>query len=191
MKEEIIKYFICPHQEKSKICREELVLDEVFDYFKSGGLNEIKEGYLKCKSCGSRFPIFFGIPVLVSNMTDFLRWNISHLKVLSQTHGQINKKMIEDAMLLLLKKTPKKEWSRLFHITPNTSSKMINGPKDCYFVNHYDSLLTLVGADHPLYGSVMKYCIMSPYSVLSEFLKSYLCINNSAMLEIGCHAGGA
>ena len=190
MREEIINYLICPHQDKNLTCQEGLVLDEVFDWFNSNGLNEIKEGYLKCKGCGSRFPIFLGIPVLLADLTDFLRWNIPHLRVLSQKYSRINRKMIEDAIFLLLEGTPKKERSCLFHITPKVSLKMIRGAKDGHFINYYDSLIKIVGKDHPLYGPVMKYYSLSPYSVLNTFLKSYLGIKNNAVMEVGCHAGG-
>jgi len=190
MQEEIINYLICPHQEKNRTCQAGLVLDEVFDCSKSNGLNEINEGYLKCKGCGSRFPIFLGIPVLLANMTNFLRWNIPHLMVLSQKYNRINRKMIADAIFLLLEEIPKKERPYLFYITPKVSLKMIKGARDGYFVNNYDSLLKLIGENHPLYGPIMKYYPLSLDSVLNAFLKSYLGINNNAVMEVGCHVGG-
>ena len=57
MKESIVSYLVCPNKIKGKACRKGLVLKEVFRHFKSAP-EEIKEGFLECRVCGSRFPIF-------------------------------------------------------------------------------------------------------------------------------------
>lgn len=200
MKENIVTYLACPKKIKKKACGNELVLDEVFSFFKSS-TKEVKEGYLKCKACGMRFPIFFGIPILVSNLSEYLRNNFCIILELSKRYGQINRNLAADSLLLAEKAKPKDK-KELFAKSKKQYAQRIKAAfEDNYIISHYDNLLALAKSDEPLYDFLGRYRDESPHLVLEEFLKSYsnipvkpLRINgaskNSLALEVGCNVGG-
>lgn len=189
MKENILSYLACPKKIKTKTCRSELVLDEVFSFFKSSA-EEIKEGYLKCRTCGSRFPIFFGIPVLTSNLSEYLRDNFYIILELSKRYGQVNRNLVADS-LLLAKKAKPKDKKELFDQTKKQYAERVRALfENNYIISHYDNFLTLAKRDEPLYDFLNEYQDKTPHLVLEEFLKSYSNTKDSLALEIGCGVGG-
>ena len=187
MKENILTYLACP--KKIKTCRNELVLDEVFSFFKSG-TKEVKEGYLKCRTCGSRFPIFFGIPVLISNLSEYLRDNFYIILELSKRYGQVNRNLVADS-LLLAKKAKPKDKKELFDQTKKQYARRAKTLfENNYIINHYDNFSALAKSDEPLYDFLKEYQDKTPHLVLEEFLKSYSNTKDSLALEIGCNVGG-
>ena len=187
MKENILTYLACP--KKAKTCRNDLVLDEVFSYFKSS-TKEVKEGYLKCRACGSRFPIFFGIPVLTSNLSKWLRNNFYIVLELSKRHGQINRNLLADSLLLAKKARPKDK-KELFDQTKKQYAERARAIfENSYIINHYDNLLALAKPDEPLYDFLKRYQDKTPHLVLKEFLSTYSNTKESLALEIGCGVGG-
>ena len=189
MNENILKYLACPKKIKAKTCHNELVLDEVFSYFKSS-TKEIKEGYLKCKACRSRFPIFFGIPVLISDMPKYLRDNFYIILELSKRYGQINRNLAADS-LLLAKQAKPKDKKELFGQTKRQYARRVKAIfENNYIINHYDSFLALARTDEPMYDFLKRFQDKSPHLVLEEFLKSYSNTKDSLALEVGCSIGG-
>lgn len=189
MKESILTHLACPKKTKAKTCRNDLVLDEVFSYFKSTN-KEIKEGYLKCSGCGSHFPIFFGIPVLTSDLAKYLRHNFYIILELSKTYGQVNRNLVADSLLLAKKARPKDK-KELFEQTKKQYAKRVKAVFEYnYIINHYDNLLALAKPDEPMYDFLKRYQHKSPHLVLKEFLKSHSNTKESLALEIGCSVGG-
>jgi len=181
MKENILTYLVCPKKIKTKICCNELVLDEVFNFSKSN-TKEVREGYLKCKSCNSRFPVFFGIPVLISNLPGYLQ--------LAKKYGQINRNLVADSLLLAKQAKPKAK-KELFGQTKKQYASQVRALlENNYIINHYDNFLALAKPDEPLDGFLRKYQHNSPHLVLEEFLKSYLNTKDSLALDVGCNIGG-
>ena len=189
MKGNILTYLACPKKIKTKTCCSELVLDEVFSFFKSS-IEEIKEGYLKCKACSSRFPIFFGIPVLTSDLSKYLRDNFYIILELSKRYGQINRNLVADS-LLLAKQAKPKDKKELFDQTKKQYARRVKVLfENNYIINHYDNLSALAKSNEPLYDFLRRYQDKSPHLVLEEFLKSYSNTKGSLALEIGCNVGG-
>lgn len=189
METKILSYFSCPRKIKKKTCHNELVLDEVFSFFKSG-TKELKEGYLKCKACGSRFPIFFGIPVLVSNVAKYLRDNFYVALELSKEYGKINKGLVADS-LLLAKQAKPKDKKELFEHTKAQYAMITEAIfENSYLINYYDSFVRLAKSNEPLYDFLNKYKDKNPHLALDKFLSSYSKNKGALALEIGCNAGG-
>lgn len=158
MKENILTYLACPNKIKAKACHNELVLDEVFSFFKSS-TEEIKEGYIKCKACGIRFPIFFGIPILISDMPGYLRNNFYLILQLSKRYGQINRNLVADS-LLLTKKAKPKDKKELFAQTKKQYARRVKAIfENNYIINHYDNLAALAKPDEPLYDFLNEFKI--------------------------------
>lgn len=188
MKENILTYLACPKKIKRKTCHNELVLNEVFSYFKSS-TKEIKEGYLKCKSCGMRFPIFFGIPVLVSNLSEYLRDNFYIVLELSKRYGRINRNLVADSLLLAKRAKPKDKKELFDHTKKQYAERVKAIFENNYIINHYDNLSALTKSNEPLYDFLRRYQDKSPHLVLEEFLKSYSNTKDSLALEVGCGVG--
>ena len=172
MKENILAYLVCPKKIKAKTCNNQLILDEVFSFFKSD-FQEIREGYLKCKACNMRFPIFFGIPVLTSNLPKYLRDNFYIILELSKQYGRMDKGLIADS-LLLAKQAKPKDRKELFDHSKEQYLRRIKAIfENNYIINHYDNFLTLAKPDEPLYDFLRRYRDKNTHLVLEELLNSY------------------
>lgn len=190
MKQDILKYLACPKKAKSKACRSSLVLDEVFSFFPRD-TGEVREGYLKCKGCGSRFPVFFGIPVLTSDLSKYLRDNFCIILELSKRYGGINKNLIADS-LLLAKQAGPKERREVFAKPRRQYARRVKVLfENNYIASHYDNFLALARPEEPLYDFLKRFQNKSPHRVLMEFLaRMDTRDNHSLALEIGCGVGG-
>jgi len=186
----MLTFLVCPHKTGAHACRRKLVLENVFSYFNKSAKG-IKEGYLKCTGCGTRYPIFFGIPILVDNFCEYLRSNLPIIMELSKKYEQINRKLIADSIFLILEQVPPKERKKLFHISKKQAQiilrKTLNSP---YLVNYYGDVSSFFHTDHPLYELVNKYKDIVPYRVLEKFMGLHQTIKNDLALEIGCNLGG-
>lgn len=189
MKKNILKHLACPKKIKNKTCLGELVLDEVFNFFKSSD-KEIKEGYLKCKDCGCRFPVFFGIPILTSDVPKFLKDNFYIILELSKKYGPIDKGLVAES-LLLVKQAKSKNKKEIFELTKRQYAARARAIfENDYIINHYDNFLDLAKPDEPLYDFLKKYQNENPHLVLEEFLNTHSSSKDSLALEIGCNVGG-
>ena len=189
MRKNILTYLICPKRIKAKACNNKLILGEVFSFFKSNS-QEIREGYLKCKACNSRFPIFFGIPVLISNLSEYLRDNFYIILKLSEQYGRMDKRLLADSLLLAKQAKPKDRKELFDHTKAQYLHRIKAIFENNYIINHYDHLLKLAKPDEPLYDFLKRYQDKTPHLVLEEFLNSYSNSKAPSALEIGCNIGG-
>jgi SAM-dependent methyltransferase/uncharacterized protein YbaR (Trm112 family) len=189
MKENVVSYFACPNRVGAGACRNELALEAVFSFFKSEK-KEIKEGYLKCKACGMRFPVFFGIPVLIADLAGYLRANFYIILELSKRYGRLNKGLVADA-LLTVKKAKPKDKSELFVYTKKQYAQILKAAcENKYIISHYDNIAALAKPDEPLYDFLNRYENETPHRALEDFLKAYTYNNDALTLEVGCNVGG-
>lgn len=189
MKEDILGYLACPNKIKAKTCGNKLIIDEVFSYFRSSS-REIKEGYLRCKACNARFPVFFGIPVLTSALPKYLRENFYVILQLSKKYGQLDKRLIADSLSLAEQARPKDK-KELFEQTKRQYLRRIKAAFESnYIISHYDNFLVLAKPGEPLYDFLSYWQDKTPHRVLEEFLNSHSNSRVPLALEIGCNVGG-
>ncbi|MFQ5868037.1 MAG: class I SAM-dependent methyltransferase, partial [bacterium] len=134
--------------------------------------------------------IFFGIPVLISNLSEYLRDNFYIILELSKRYGQVNRNLVADS-LLLAKKAKPKDKKELFEQTKKQYAERVKALfENNYIISHYDNFSALAKPDEPLYDFLNEYQDKTPHLVLEEFLKSYWNSKDSLALEIGCNVGG-
>jgi len=189
MKENILDYLACPNRIGSKTCHNKLTVAEVFSYFKSRPA-EIREGYLKCKACSRRFPIFFGIPVLINNLPEYLRDNLYIILELSKRYGGIDKGLIVDSLSLAEQARPKDKKELFSHNRGQYLRRIKAIFENNYIINHFDNFLSLAKPGEPLYDFLRKYRNKTPHLILEEFLNSHSNSKVQLALEIGCNVGG-
>ncbi|MBN3038787.1 MAG: methyltransferase domain-containing protein [Candidatus Omnitrophica bacterium] len=189
MDKNVIKYLACPKKLSKGTCRGELALDEVFSFHKSN-TDEIEQGYIKCRRCGASFPIFFAIPVLISDLGEYLKSNLSIILELSRKYGRLDKDLIADS-LLSIKRAKRQNQEALFTRPKNEYKNRINTVFESHYItSHYDDLLSLARRQEPLYDFIDKYRLQTPHLMLKGFLKRYAKNGRSLALEVGCNVGG-
>lgn len=186
MKEDVSAILVCPKKRGADTCRGRLFLEEVFSYSKG----EVKEGYLRCKACSSHFPIFFGIPVIVSDVPKYLRENFCIILELSRRYGEINKNLIVDSLALVKRTMPRGRKELFSQPRREYARRVRNIIEDDYILSHYESPFSLAVPEEPLYSFLARYSHITPHIILEKFLKSYSNSGGGIAAEVGCGAGG-
>lgn len=175
MQKNILAFLACPHQEKKEVCRGKLFL---------------VENYLVCRKCQRRYPIFFGIPLLVNNLADYLRENLPVILALAKKYKlTMDPSLLGDALLLVKQKQTENKSKELFSQTKKQAEERIkNLNQNPYFLSHYGNFNDFIDPDHPLANWLKKQ--PKPHSILADFLKKYAPKKVDYALEIGSNVGG-
>jgi len=182
MKRATVKDVACPAMTAAGMCKGGLELSSDIPVVEAPNpAHGILEAILACARCGARYPVLFGIPVLIGETRSFLRANYGSFFRFS---AELNIPL-SSAMQAYLRR-------QYAHMqTPDGSASAFHGNEQHlsqYVAGHYDNLLDTLPATHPLREFLRKYYEKDLYSTFIEaipFPEKPL----ERGLDIGCNVG--
>ena len=191
MKQEALKWLVCPRKKGDRPCHGTLQVERAMSHWDEDP-GEILEAILRCDGCKTTYPVVCGIPILMDELPQYLRRNYYFMVGCCLAQGSLSKEMqaaLLNYVLLDLKSGEEELFPTARTYSRETQLDFLTeiGP---YLCNHYDNLGSLLKRSDPLYEFVKAHSTRNPHAVLEGFADRYSNGGQGLALDIGCHVGG-
>jgi SAM-dependent methyltransferase/uncharacterized protein YbaR (Trm112 family) len=194
MDRSLLEKVICPTFIDGARCGGRLSLreDEVAPSFRAGDPGELLEGALGCGSCGMRYPVMLGVPILLDGVRNFLRYGIKLLSGFIEQHGGTSaamRKFINNEILKALKRKdePVAPISTEYKgMTADGMQKYIA----VYLDSHFGDPAKSAGNDVTRRLNEVLHKKKNPVHVLVDMAQRHLHVKKPRCLDLGCSVGG-
>ncbi len=191
MKQEDLRWLVCPRKEEARPCHGTLQVEQVMSDWDEDP-QESLEAILRCYGCKTTYPVVCGIPILMDELPQYLRRNYYFIVGFCRAQGSLSDEMqaaLLNYVLLDLKSGEEEIFPTARRYTRQTQLGFLTeiGP---YLCNHYDDLGSIVKASDPLYEFLKAYSTRNPHTVLEGFAAHHGNGGQGVTVDIGCHVGG-
>ncbi len=191
MKQEVLKWLVCPRLEGTRPCHGTLQVERVMSHWGKDP-QESLEAILRCEGCKATYPVVCGIPILMNELPKYLRHNYSFMVGCCRAQASLSDEMqavLLNYVLSDLESAEEKLFPTERRFTRETQLDFLTeiGP---YLCNHYDDLGSVVKSSDPLYEFLKGYSARNPHAVLAGFATCYGNGGQDLAVDIGCHVGG-
>ncbi len=191
MKQESLRWLVCPGREGAQSCHGTLQIEQEMSHWNEDP-QESLEAILRCDGCKRTYPVVCGISILMDKLPQYLRRNYSVIVGCCRSQASLSDEMqaaLLNYVLLDLKSGEEELFPRARRYTRETELDFLaeTGP---YLCNHYDDLGSLARRSDPLYDFLKAYSTRNPHAVLEDFATRYGNGGQGLAVDIGCHVGG-
>ena len=191
MKQEALKWLVCPRIEGTRPCHGTLQVEQAMSTWDNDA-EEILEAILRCDCCKTTYPVVCGIPILMDELPKYLRHHYSFMVGYCRAQDSLSdevKTALLNYVLLDLKNGEEELFPTARRYTRDTQLgfRTAIGP---YLCNHYDDLGSLAKPSEPLYEFLKGYSTRNPHAVLEGFAVRHGNGGQGLAVDIGCHVGG-
>ncbi len=191
MKQETLRWLVCPRKEEARPCHGTLQVERAMSDWDEDP-QEILEAILRCDRCKKTYPVVCGIPILMNELPKYLRQNYSFMVGYCRVQASLSDEMqaaLLNYVLLDLKSGEEELFPTARTYTRDTQLgfRTAVGP---YLCTHYDDLGSVAKPSEPLYEFLQAYSTRNPHAVLEGFANHHGNGGQGLAIDIGCHVGG-